>query len=541
MLGITFVFGLFFLLATFVPVSYSGLNDKITGWSWSPLTSRVGGKVSGYGLTSYNDCYYDYTDTEPIPPVCLSQWSVVPPNAPYGLTIDFPNNELKGWAWNQGVGWICFGSSCCVPPYDYCSFPFGTPDGNPAKATYDITKNPSPISGWAKIISRNNSTVAWGDRGWIALRGKTQDGLSEYGLTFSTTTLEINGLAWNGFDDAGLGDTGMGSYHGYGWLCINATSSFPGMENLCCFKENPVTGECETSGLQVNIPFIKTDDGDVYSQYNISPDLAPTTGYNATYLILAGGNIANFTSEEKYKNQLPDPIFNESYVQPDYTSKIIGIPKKSTNFFNTLGYLDVPGISFAGENKYGLYEDLPAGDKAIDSYYTKAGYRVIIHGDLILGKNAPVIFGNGPITFIVNGDLIIMGNVRYSQNVINSFQDLPSVAYIVRGDVKIAPTVEEVAGNFIVIGQDNKLCSDLSDIGCGIIDTVDGADSDDKFTLTVHGIMMAKKFKFQRSYASVLKEPSEKVIYDGRLLVNPPPGLADFSKGLPIWLETSPQ
>jgi hypothetical protein len=144
-----------------------------------------------------------------------------------------------------------------------------------------------------------------------------------------------------------------------------------------------------------------------------------------------------------------------------------------------------------------------------------------------------VEFSGGATTFVVYGDLNINRNVTYDNTAISDFKDLPSVAYIVFGDVNISPEVTEVAGNFIVLGADGVNCPD---IGCGIINTGSG----NKFPLTVNGIMMARKFNMQRAYASVLREPSEKVIYDGRLLVNPPPGLADFAKGLPVWSETPP-
>ena len=538
LLGTTFIFGLFFMLATFVPVSIGGLNDKISGWSWSPMTSKDSYHSFGYGYTSFNDCY-NVEEYGNVLPICLSQWIVTPPDlppAPYGLTIDFPTKEITGWVWNQGVGWICFGNSCCNGFKDFCIG--GTPDGSSVKVTYDDTQDPSPISGWAKIIASTSTPagvkiVEWGSNGWISLRGTPQDGSEDYGLTFSTTTLEIRGLAWNGFTDTGgVPVSGnMQPYHGYGWLCINATSTWPLKTELC-----------EYAQVTVNIPFIKTEDGDVYSHTNISPDLAPPTGYSATYLILAGGNIANFTSEEKYINT--SPPFGESYIQPSY-SYPLSLPKESTNFFNVLGYLDVPGISQSGTNKYGP-SDSYTGTWYVDGIQNLGGKRVIINaGNLVLGKDEEVKFNSntngGATTFIVDGDLIIRDNVTYSTApVVNDFKNLPSVAYIVRGDVLIYPTVIEVAGNFIVIGSDEAInCNSFND-HCGTIYTVADGNPDDGFPLTVHGIMMAKKFNFLRSYATILKQPSEKVIYDGRLLVNPPPGLADFAKGLPIWSETSP-
>ncbi len=50
--------------------------------------------------------------------------------------------------------------------------------------------------------------------------------------------------------------------------------------------------------------------------------------------------------------------------------------------------------------------------------------------------------------------------------------------------------------------------------------------------LTIYGPVVAKAFDFQRKYANA-GHGSERVIFDSRAVLNPPPGLVDFAKSLP--------
>lgn len=687
---VTFVFALFFMLATFVPDSQSALSDNISGWGWSPLLSGTLGSFtgSGFGLVSFNDCYCFYQSGSAgyicqvnIDQPCVSDKGLG--YAPYGLQVDLQTREITGWAWGQGVGWICFGQSCCNAGggKDYCNDWKGgewepnniNPDSGVPEITvsYPADQDPAPISGWAKIVGW--SGLGDGQLGWISLRGRTTDDGSEYGLRFSTSTLEIRGLGWGAIGIDGWYDPNIElnkslPMAGYGWLCINEDYRGP----------NPVfeRGLCPRTGVQVAVPYIQTVDGDVYSQTNIAPDLsAPSGKFNATYLIMAGGNIQNFSSEEK------SSTFNQGeYTIPNFPYSI-SLPKASTNFFNVLGRLDIPGIVQPKENRYGNFES-HTGDLIISGTYSRPNYRVVVDGDLTLGADvapgsftyslttdwnyiSPVIremdgqlikdlftnidgdvytytpspvkadyfeigkgyifknkvaenitvngtpivslryslsggtqytigapfdmnfqgvpcltdvlhynpyppptwisnwnvakgegvwvetinsstcqftknrtdvsveFTGGATTFVVYGDLHINRNVKYTNELLSSFKNLPSVAYIVFGDVYIDSEVTEIDGNFIVLGQDGVNCPSEH---CGTIYTGAGKD----FPLQVNGIMMAKNFVFQRNYATVLKDPAERVIYDGRLLINTPPGLQDFAKGLPIWSEVAP-
>ena len=109
------------------------------------------------------------------------------------------------------------------------------------------------------------------------------------------------------------------------------------------------------------------------------------------------------------------------------------------------------------------------------------------------------------------------------------------MAWIVKGDVIIDELVSNVVGNFIIVGPEPAVaCDEPGPSGCGEFRT--GDDSASPRQLVVNGLIMARKIYFQR-YFKQAGEPSEKIIYDGRVIVNTPPGLENVAKGLPIWRE----
>jgi len=57
--------------------------------------------------------------------------------------------------------------------------------------------------------------------------------------------------------------------------------------------------------------------------------------------------------------------------------------------------------------------------------------------------------------------------------------------------------------------------------------------------LDVAGLMAGRGYNFDREYVKGL-EPAEKIVYDGRVMVNTPPGLGDFSKLLPVYQQVIP-
>jgi len=63
--------------------------------------------------------------------------------------------------------------------------------------------------------------------------------------------------------------------------------------------------------------------------------------------------------------------------------------------------------------------------------------------------------------------------------------------------------------------------------------------------LNVYGLVIARNFNLSGHYYrqdenEFVVEPSENFIYDGRVVVNPPPGLEDLASGLPTIRQAIP-
>lgn len=64
-------------------------------------------------------------------------------------------------------------------------------------------------------------------------------------------------------------------------------------------------------------------------------------------------------------------------------------------------------------------------------------------------------------------------------------------------------------------------------------------DIDYRVPLRVSGLFIARGYHFDRKYTKNL-EGAEQIVYDGRVVANTPPGLADFTKALPIYQRVVP-
>ena len=124
---------------------------------------------------------------------------------------------------------------------------------------------------------------------------------------------------------------------------------------------------------------------------------------------------------------------------------------------------------------------------------------------------------------VVYGNLNIEGDITYFGDPAGDISQIASIGWIIldnpdtsgiiEGNVNISSSVSEIVGSFYVEGK---------------VSTGAGFNP-----LTVHGLMLAKEFKFERLFASMTRG-AERIIYDGRAQANPPPGMADLTKALPI-------
>ena len=288
--------------------------------------------------------------------------------------------------------------------------------------------------------------------------------------------------------------------------------------------------------------YIEAYRGNVLSGGNIfSPAGPPVSKYNAAYLIEAGGTIKNWFSEQAY-------TYQEQGGLPRFLSGCSNQPDTYTNLLGKLDYRGLVTATSTGKvidavtptprNKYGsklVFRQSPTNDIPAsvfgDTIYYWAGNTILADGGAKTIGCQTGQSGSGMV--IVEGDLEIKNNVTYASCTYSTLREIPSLVWIVRGDLTIAPTVSELAGTFIVLGTvSSGTCPSLklASNGCGRFSS--GNDSATPTALVINGSVLARQFNLQRSYSSSLG-PAEQFKADGRVQTNPPTGLTDFSKALP--------
>lgn len=145
---------------------------------------------------------------------------------------------------------------------------------------------------------------------------------------------------------------------------------------------------------------------------------------------------------------------------------------------------------------------------------------------------------NGTGLVIVDGNLNIQSNLFYDQTHVNilggqnyqdvsSVRNLSSVGFLVLGSVNVSKDVSSIVGSYLVNGT--------------FTDSPPGSGGGDT-QLTVNGMIAARRFALLRQFRGTLEnpQPSEKIIFDGRILANTPPGFEDLSKVLPVIRDVAP-
>ncbi|MEK7545525.1 MAG: hypothetical protein AAB554_00440 [Patescibacteria group bacterium] len=271
-------------------------------------------------------------------------------------------------------------------------------------------------------------------------------------------------------------------------------------EGSCCFSNaDCLSNECKA----LVKPFVETVSGQVYSGGEIQAGEAPPI-YNATYCLQSGGLITNFTSE------LGCALSG---------STVYEIPKPEKNYVGSFGAIDVNGIL---NGKYGALLQPGSLPDRLDGkiYYFPSGLTI---GAPIEFKNSSgAARANGLV--IVKGDLVIDGDLTYQDRNESDLKNLASIGWIVLrdgaggGNVYVGPTVNRSVGAFFAE------------------ETIDTGGGTTPFEAT--GVFVAKKFEFKREYAS-RTSGSERVIFDARVILNPPPGLSDATRSLPGFRSTA--
>lgn len=301
-----------------------------------------------------------------------------------------------------------------------------------------------------------------------------------------------------------------------------------------------------------NQPYVSAQRGSIYSSGDITARYAPPTDkYNATYFILGGTTgesrkIQNFVAE-------PPPA-NITLINPAFREQPYPGTSDATNTQSRMGMFDYYGLTHRldgtevseGEdtNLYGYTVVTIQGDTKISegkifsdpnniSLNGKVYY--IRNGGLIVDSVLTFLNGSGASSgaglIIVDNDLQVEARTfSYADAAPESvLRNLASVGWLVRGNINLADSVTQIVGAYYSSGVVSG-----GVVTGGTIDTGGGSDA-----LTVYGTMIARQFRFLRT-ASPGGEPSERVVADGRVLVNTPPGFRDLLSILPSWQFSKP-
>ncbi len=109
--GILFVLGIFIILQIsfyqtqeISPVQ-AAVSHKVRGWGWSE-------NIGWISMNCYNDFDYDGDFENCCPGGNVGDCPYGLAGGDYGVHYNTINGKLTGYAWTDGVGWICFGETC---------------------------------------------------------------------------------------------------------------------------------------------------------------------------------------------------------------------------------------------------------------------------------------------------------------------------------------------------------------------------------------------------------------------------------------------
>lgn len=350
------------------------------------------------------------------------------------------------------------------------------------------------------------------------------------GLMYDNQNNTILSTSTSGCDPAEL-DPGELDFCDRGQLCgwgLNSWAATSTSYGLGWFQFSPRI-------TTTSKPYFSVEGGNIYSKGSIFSRYSPPLGkYNATYLIEAGGEIINIISSSTISGSYEGEL---AYRPTIDFFEILSVGS-SVKYKSSLGLIDYTGIVTdvgsgaiqAGTNKYGSAISLPnpATDQLFNNRF-EGGVKYL-NGDYTVEATDDGIFDMGindsTGVVVVNGDLTINRDLSYDSTGITNYKKIPSLVWIVLGDVNVDGNVEELVGTFIILGDNGGTCIvNPEDPGCGQFNS--GA-SDRQ--LEVDGSVLAHSFSLQRTYYDGSGEPSEKFINTGRLQSNPPKGMEDLNK-----------
>ncbi len=282
-------------------------------------------------------------------------------------------------------------------------------------------------------------------------------------------------------------------------------------------------------------PYVAAQSGEIYSQGNVRSEYAPPTGsFNASYLILGGGSSAQPKVIENFVAPVADYLKPNFGMVPYPTATTSDQPQIGTfDYYSLTHKADGTVVADGDTDLYGYKVKVwgsagstvnssstvgQGGNNQLDNqvYYFKGNLTV---DEALLFRNGS---GNKSAAglIIVDGDLNINSDLSYEVGSYSgTIRNLASVGWMIGGQVTVSGSVGQLVGTFYVAGSS----------GSGNFNTGSGSGQ-----LNIYGSIIAKQISFNRTF-SAPGESSEKVIMDGRIMINTPPGFTDLLGTLPAW------
>ncbi|MDF1496575.1 MAG: hypothetical protein P1P90_00765 [Patescibacteria group bacterium] len=265
--------------------------------------------------------------------------------------------------------------------------------------------------------------------------------------------------------------------------------------------------------------WLQVSTGNIYANLGITGTKpSDQTGLSNTKWCLRSDQTIDWTSEESCKQE---GVGN------------IELPSTETNYRNKLGFLDLAGMRV--NNRYAPVKNI-ANAAGIPNTLNGTIYHYTGSGEFVLPAktfaNGLGTTGNGSGLLLIEGaDLRIIDNIDYSATAVQSrLKNLASFGVVVvknafgaGGNIYIDPNVTKISG--VYFAESN------------IYTGTTGSPPDDYLDMV--GIFIANQFNLQRDNNTDPARPAERILFDGRAVVNPPPGLSDMSKSLPRATEVS--
>lgn len=510
----------------------------------------------------------------------------------YGVHINPSTDAVTGFAWSDNQGWMCFGSSCNVSA---CANGANTPTGSAPAASVDGSNR---LRGWGMFCNLGTSS-GWVSLNCL---DSGQGCANSYGPTVDFSSGGFSGFAWHGvsgslgwgwmdFDAVTMNDTSEGDlttcHDGidndldgdidcaddgcFQQPALNcpATETQCGLlgRTNCCSNgfdddldgavdcadsncsANPICiaeicdnevdddsdgdvdcDDSECSGFPAcTPPWIQSQHGNLYAQEGISGNAPPPGQTNASFCISSGGTITNFTSEagcvEQSVSALNLPTGGNGYVTNLGRLDVSGI--LAGRYGQVVNISDANGLPTALDGKVYVY------DRDLQGGLCPSGSDFVLDARTFLNAAGETGRGNGLL--VVKGcDLRISGNLGYQAAGVSQYlRNLASFGVL---------TVARYVGGVPVSGGNITVDSGVTQIvGLYFSDqsfsTGSTGSTATDVALDVFGAIVSRDVQLERRYGSPT-EAAEDVVFDGRGVVNPPPGTQDITKSLPAVRDT---